>query len=64
LLNPLDDQSLDPLSFLVQFRATVAGEGMASRRAGAHKVPLDGKQGRRVATATDANFLYVWNVTE
>jgi hypothetical protein len=22
------------------------------------------KQGRTVATATDANFLYVWNVTE
>jgi len=22
------------------------------------------KAGRRVATATDANFLYVWNVTE
>jgi hypothetical protein len=22
------------------------------------------KQGRNVATATDANFLYVWNVTE
>jgi len=22
------------------------------------------KQGRKVATATDANFLYVWNVTE